>query len=328
LNNGIHDGTNGVTECPIPPGGSKTYRWLAEQYGTSWYHSHFSSQYGNGIAGTIVIDGPATLPYDIDLGPLSISDWYYEPADELLLRVMDPSNPFIPGLPGSPPASDNILFNGKHVNAKGGGSYQKVTLTPGKRHRLRIINPSVDNTFTVSLVGHQMTVIANDFVPVNAYTVQSLYLGIGQRFDVTIDASQAVGNYWFNVTFSSVIQCGRSNMPYPAAIFHYNGAPDTLPTKKGTPPADSLCADLTNLSPVVPRSAPANLFKPARSNDLAVQLEVNDSQNRVFWKINNTAADVVWDEPMFEYLRKGNTNFPTSYNVIKVPQANVVSPFP
>lgn len=36
LNNNINDGVNGITECPIPPGSSKTYEWRAEQYGSSW----------------------------------------------------------------------------------------------------------------------------------------------------------------------------------------------------------------------------------------------------------------------------------------------------
>jgi len=39
LNNNINDGVNGITECPIPPGWNKTYRFLAEQYGTTWYES-------------------------------------------------------------------------------------------------------------------------------------------------------------------------------------------------------------------------------------------------------------------------------------------------
>jgi len=38
LNSNNMDGTPGVTECPIPPKGtnSKTYSFLATQYGTSW----------------------------------------------------------------------------------------------------------------------------------------------------------------------------------------------------------------------------------------------------------------------------------------------------
>ena len=33
------DGTNGVTECPLAPGQSRTYTFLCTQFGTSWYHS-------------------------------------------------------------------------------------------------------------------------------------------------------------------------------------------------------------------------------------------------------------------------------------------------
>lgn len=54
------DGTNGITECPIAPGASKTYTFLLTQFGTSWYHSHYSAQYGDGVLGAIVIAGPAT----------------------------------------------------------------------------------------------------------------------------------------------------------------------------------------------------------------------------------------------------------------------------
>lgn len=48
--------------------------------------------------GPIHIDGPASLPYDIDLGPLILSDYYYKTADEIVLAG------------GAPPPSDNILY--------------------------------------------------------------------------------------------------------------------------------------------------------------------------------------------------------------------------
>lgn len=34
------DGTAGITECGIPPGGSFTYSFNITQTGTFWYHSH------------------------------------------------------------------------------------------------------------------------------------------------------------------------------------------------------------------------------------------------------------------------------------------------
>lgn len=59
------DGVPGVQQCPIPPGGSFTYTFLADSYGTSWYHSHYSAQYAAGLFGPMIIHGPKTIPYDI-----------------------------------------------------------------------------------------------------------------------------------------------------------------------------------------------------------------------------------------------------------------------
>src|SRR3569833_3303953 len=52
LNNNIHDGVPGVTEFPIPPGGSKTNTNHETHFGTSWYLTHFSAQYGYGVTGS------------------------------------------------------------------------------------------------------------------------------------------------------------------------------------------------------------------------------------------------------------------------------------
>ncbi|KAL1902381.1 hypothetical protein Sste5346_001361 [Sporothrix stenoceras] len=332
LNNNINDGVPGVTECPIPPGHNKIYTFTATQYGTSWYHTHVSSQYAYGVTGSIRINGPASLPYDIDLGPFPISDWYYASADQLLDRVSSAANPFVPGQPGASPPSDNLFFNGTNINPlnPSQGAYATVTLEPGKRHRLRFINPSVDNTFTVSIVGHQMTVIATDFVPVDAYTTSSIFIGVGQRYDVTIDASQAVGNYWINATFSGTHVCGDSVNTLPAAILHYEGAPvynpkETgshagavgLPTDPGTPPPDSFCADNTDFVPIVSRTAPLADFEPVAQDTLPVALSIVGS--RVFWSVNGSAIDVAWNKPTLQTLNENGANydnFNASENII------------
>ena len=69
------DGVNGLTECPIAPGDTKTYRFQVTQFGTSWFHAHYASQYGDGVVGTMIFDGPASSNYDEDLGPYTLSDW-------------------------------------------------------------------------------------------------------------------------------------------------------------------------------------------------------------------------------------------------------------
>lgn len=39
-----YDGVPSVQQCPIVPGDEFTYSFVATNYGTSWYHSHFSAQ--------------------------------------------------------------------------------------------------------------------------------------------------------------------------------------------------------------------------------------------------------------------------------------------
>ncbi|KAI9871113.1 MAG: hypothetical protein M1823_008542, partial [Watsoniomyces obsoletus] len=65
-----YDGVISVSQCPIIPGSSLTYRFLLDEFGTSWWHSHLSAQYSQGLFGPIVVHGPSEYgDYDEDLGP-------------------------------------------------------------------------------------------------------------------------------------------------------------------------------------------------------------------------------------------------------------------
>ena len=48
------DGVNGVTQCPIAPSDTFNYTFRAMQYGSAWYHSHYSVQYADGTLGPLV----------------------------------------------------------------------------------------------------------------------------------------------------------------------------------------------------------------------------------------------------------------------------------
>jgi len=303
-----------VTECPIPPGGSKTYTFRATQYGTSWYHSHFSVQYGNGVVGTIQINGPASADYDIDLGPFSISDWYHETADLTMLKAEQATGP--------PPPSSNILFNGSNINplpGGGGGQYSRVTLTPGKKHLLRIVNTAVENHFTVSLVGHSFTVIATDFVPIQPVVRDQLFLAVGQRYDVIIDASQDVDSYWFNATLAASGLCGATLNKQAAAIFSYEGAGSGTPTRSGAPIHAGCDDDPAGFAPIVARQPSQSDF----SSHLQ-QLDVNlttvvSSRGNIFrWTVNGNTMDAQWDKPTLQYVLESNTSYPDAANVIPI----------
>lgn len=49
------DGTPGLSQRPIPPGESFTYRWKATQYGSYWYHSHSHEQVEDGLYGALTV---------------------------------------------------------------------------------------------------------------------------------------------------------------------------------------------------------------------------------------------------------------------------------
>jgi FtsP/CotA-like multicopper oxidase with cupredoxin domain len=305
------DGANGVTECPIPPGKNATYSFHVTQYGTSWYHSHFSTQYGNGVVGSLVVNGPTSDNWDIDLGPYPIMDYYWETADRLQRRAELPT--------GGPPDSDNVLFRGKNINPNGtGGAYDFMTLTKGKKHLLRLINPSVDNSFTVSLVGHNFLVVAADLVPIKPVVRSKLFMGVGQRYDVIINANQTETSYWFNATLESTNQCGRSKNKFPAAVFRYNGQSTALPTNKGTPVVAN-CLGEKGLVPWVPRVVDKSLFAPT-TLPLDVSTPVVPVLGTVFrWLVKGVDISIDWGKPVLQYVMEGNTSYPVGANIIDVP---------
>ncbi|KAF2703097.1 multicopper oxidase [Pleomassaria siparia CBS 279.74] len=320
LNSNTQDGVNGITECAIAPGDSKTYQFKATEYGTTWYHSHFSGQYGDGVVGTIIINGPATQNYDIDLGTYALSDWYYMTAFQAGAVA------FNGGLGGAPPTSDNIIINGTNKNAQGGGAYNQVTLTPDKAHRLRIVNTALDSQLRVSLDNHTFTVIANDFVPVEPYrdvlATDYLQVGIGQRYDVIINANATSGNFWFRADAEP--NCQSASNGVGRSIFTYEGTTleDPTTTPQLNPPTS--CQNPPSVPNIV-KAVPSAQFA-SQAQDLPVGFgPVNSNgENVVLWTINGTSMIIDPGKPTLEYLYEGNTSYPSSYNIVQVsPTATV-----
>ncbi|TGO84187.1 hypothetical protein BPOR_0537g00020 [Botrytis porri] len=308
------DGVPGITECPLAPGDTKTYTFQATQFGTSWYHSHYSAQYGEGMLGGIVINGPATSNYDVDLGVYTISDWYYTPVFALGERIAHSQ--------AGPPSGDNGLINGSMVAPAGatGGKYTTNTITSGKKYRLRLINTSVDNHFMVSLDNHAFTVITSDFVPIVPYTTNWIFIGIGQRYDVIITANQTVGSYWFRAEVQN--GCGtNNNNGNIKSIFTYSGAASATPSSSATP-YTGRCTDETGLIPFWDSFVPSG---PLSGNvdqlNVAIDIGVDASGPIVTWGINLSAIDVDWKKPILQYVLDGNNSWPASENLIELPNA-------
>ncbi|KAK4990071.1 hypothetical protein LTR66_006892, partial [Elasticomyces elasticus] len=245
------DGVPAVTQCPIAPGASFTYVYQAELYGTSWYHAHYSSQYTAGVVGPMIIYGPSSQSYDIDLGPVMLTDWYHIPYFSIVQDVVGTD------LRKLPPTSDSVLINGRNSFNCSAKSYDssaewlgsdlrsdikwtcvedaplsKFKFQPGKTHRLRLVNHGADGIQKFSIDGHSMTVIAVDYVPITPYTTNVVTLGVAQRTDVLVTANNYTqSSYWMRAINGGGVPCGGSSNPQALAAIYYEGADTTsMPT--------------------------------------------------------------------------------------------------
>lgn len=254
------DGVNGVTQCPIAPGDSFNYTFRAMQYGTSWYHSHFSVQYADGAAGPLTLHGPSSASWDDPQDTIVMTDWGHNSAFEAQF-------------PGQRLVNESILLNGignvtRYQNLSGTNIKDPYSMKfdQGKRYLLTLINSAFDSTFIFSIDNHSLEVIASDFVPIESYTTNSVLVGIGQRYHVIVNAIDPLGtggSYWIR-TYKA--DCFRFNNSDPKAhhiqgyertgIVHYSDRVATPSTTQAAP--NFTCADepYESLKPVLHWNVP------------------------------------------------------------------------
>ncbi|CAE6432215.1 unnamed protein product [Rhizoctonia solani] len=201
--NADDDGPAFVTQCPITPEASYTYKIpLGDQTGTYWYHSHMSTQYIDGLRGPLVIydpDDPHKNLYDIDdeKTVLTIGDWYHDSA-----KLIEASGNITRQRPDSATINGKGRFNSS-IPANPDTLYT-LKVKHGKRYRLRVINTSAIASFLFGVQGHKLKVIAVDAVPIKPYEVDSLEILVGQRYDCILEANQKPDTYWINAPLTNV----------------------------------------------------------------------------------------------------------------------------
>lgn len=296
---------------PIPPGESFTYTFRCTSYGTTWYHSHFSLQYSDGLVGPLIIHGPSSANWDIDLGTVMLQDFYHTPAFEEWFTERQ----------GGPPPADNGLFNGKN-KFNGSGEYSEFVFIPGKRHRIRLINSSTDQHFKFWIDQHTMTVQQADFVPINPYnqTVLDIAIGTGccneiliqgQRYDLVFEANQGVDNYWMRAIPATGC-CANNNADGIRAIVRYQGADTTAePTSTAYVPDSTECKDEVSLVPVVPRNVGDFSF----GNEMDIGLIVD---NYVKFTMKGSSLFLDWKNPTLLLVENHDSSYPGSYNVLSL----------
>ncbi|KAI0974207.1 multicopper oxidase [Xylaria arbuscula] len=300
-----HDGVASITQCPVAPGDSLTYTWKATQYGTTWYHSHFSLQAWNGVIGGIIIRGPASAPYDEDKGLVVLSDWFHETTDALYDIAST----------GAPPQADNGLINGLNVSPYGGSRFQ-TNFASGSSYLLRVVNTAIDTMFRFGIDNHTLTVISTDLVPIVPYETDSINIAIGQRYEVIVKADQDPGNYWIRAI--PQITCSSNAMTLNiTGILTYDDLPVVEPTSNPFGYNDS-CND-ESPSDLVPY---VSLDVGAATDQEVYDLGLATVGGFFKWTLNDNTFLSEWGQPTLEKVLTPGSVFSDSENIITLNETN------
>lgn len=114
------------------------------------------------------------------------------------------------------------LVNGKGRGANSTTPLAEVQIRDGEVVRLRLINASATYSLRFQIDNHPLTVIASDGQPLSPVTVDSLLIGIGERYDVLLHGSGS-GSHWIRATtgqhktIKAVLRFGDASAAEPSA---------------------------------------------------------------------------------------------------------------
>jgi len=151
-----------------------------------------------------------------------------------------------------------------------------VTTSPGRRIRFRLINAGSDTAYRFAVGGHRLTVTHADGYPVQPVEVDTLILGMGERYDLVVAVADGV----FPIV---AVPEGKSD---PAGLAVLRTAPGPAPAATAQPAelnrrllsyADLVAADSAQLGP----------GKPDRNLELTLTMADGGRQ----WLINGQPYD-------------------------------------
>ena len=189
------DGVPDVTQEPVPPGGSFNYEFDANVPGTYFYHSHVGLQLDRGLLGSLVID-PAEPERLADREfLLLLDDWLPTSPDDAMAAMMATTPGMGGGMMGGGMMGGGMAgtssateppYAGYLANGRLGSHAESLSVTRGERVRFRVVNGSAATTHRVGLVGHKLTVTHTDGQAVAPVEVDTLVIGMGERYDVVV----------------------------------------------------------------------------------------------------------------------------------------------
>ena len=200
------DGTVGITQCPIAPGGSFTYEFQVQcQSGTYWYHAHQGVQTSDGLFGPLIVHAKdekelQEVSYASDR-VVMIQDHYHDLSGVLLMEYLasDREN--------AEPVPDGALINGLNIRDCDALPHRKCdnssliiphfNLARNQNHRLRIINTGAFAEFQIQVDEHEFAVTEVDGTNVKPAYYHRLNINPGQRYSIVLSTNiTSAESFW------------------------------------------------------------------------------------------------------------------------------------
>ncbi|KAF7018646.1 hypothetical protein CFC21_031912 [Triticum aestivum] len=331
------DGPAYITQCPIQPGNTFTYRIIfSEEEGTLWWHAHSDFDRAT-VHGAIVIHPRSGAAYPFPKPhrevPIILGEWWNRDVGQMLAEALSSGGDFQPsdantinGQPGDLfPCSSDTTF--------------KLPVEHGKTYMLRIINAALTNEFFFAIAGHRLTVVGTDAAYTKQFTVDHVFIGPGQTKTVLLSADRGRSNhtrYYMAARPYATNPLARFDNSTTTAVLEYIDAPQatamldipTLPAINDSAAVEAYSVQLRSLAseehPVdVPRlidehmlitiavneipCTPGKLCKGPRNNSLAASL------NNVSFEMPSTAILEAYYSSVLQGVTK--TNFPENPTV-------------
>jgi FtsP/CotA-like multicopper oxidase with cupredoxin domain len=254
------DGSPGMTQPLVQPGGEFTYDFTLRDAGTYWYHPHHDSaaQVGWGLYGAIVITDPDDPKAFGDDLVLMMSDMSMDANGQQLARDEGGNFGDLFGREGG-----TLLINGRVMPT--------LQVRQGKQQRWRIINASRARYWTIALRNNTFTRLGGDNgLAARSEKLTRLTVVPGERMDLVYTPELAPGS---------------------TTKLRWLGYDRGYGTTVGRPPEDAMTIRSVEEAPVQPAAIPEVLreIKPIDTRKVVehtLDLTINLEGERVEMGIN------------------------------------------
>lgn len=217
------DGVPYLTQMPIAPGTTYTYRFPVIQHGTHWYHSHFGFQEQIGMYGSLIFNKREDAPSirkgidDLPTIPIILSEWS-DIMPHQIHRMLRNANDWA-GIKKNSVQSYGEAIKAGHFKTKLTNEWKRMlamdvsdvyydkTLINGKNEsqlsqfkagdkvRLRISNGGASAYFWINYAGGKMTIVANDGNDVEPIEVDRFLLAVSETIDIVVTIPEKGTSY-------------------------------------------------------------------------------------------------------------------------------------